>query len=83
MLKAVEAPSVGKRPLFNVTVCQLSPAERVSNTFPSAETKSYISLAGKVPTSISVLSYVILKLNLCVSDNGYPNWAPKPFELVK
>ena len=55
-LKAVEEPSVGNSPLFKVTLCQETPADKVSKRLPSAETKSYISLAGRVPISISVLS---------------------------
>ena len=35
--------------------------------------KSDISLAGNVPESISVLSYVMLKPNLVISEIGYPN----------
>ena len=79
----VDDPSVGKSPLLSVTLCHVKPKDKVSNTLPSAATKSYISLAGNVPISISVLSYVKLKFNLVMSDIGYPNWTPKPFELVK
>ena len=82
-LKTVEEPAVGNKPLFKVTLCHENCAESVSKTFPSAETKSYISLAGKVPTSISVLSYVRLKPSLVTSDVGYPNCAPNPLEFVK
>ena len=60
MLKliTVDEPAVGNNPLFKVTLCHENCTESVSKIFPSAETKSYISSAGKVPTSISVLSYV-------------------------
>ena len=72
-LRTVEDPAVGNKPLFKVILCQENCAESVSKTFPSAATKSYISLAGKVPTSISVLSYVRLNPSLVTSDVGYPN----------
>ena len=55
-LNPVEDPSVGKVPLFKVILCHDNWAVRVSNIAPSALTKSYISLAGELPTSISVLS---------------------------
>ena len=74
---------MGNSPLFKVTLCQDAWAEIVSNKFPSVATKSYISLAGNEPMSISVLSYVRLKPNLVISEVGYPNWAPIPFEFVK
>ena len=47
---------MGNSPLFKVTLCQDAWAEIVSNKFPSVATKSYISLAGNEPMSISVLS---------------------------
>ena len=55
-LKTVDEPDVGKSPLFKVTLCHEAWADKVSNKLPSAATKSYISLAGKVPISMSVLS---------------------------
>ena len=69
-LITVDEPAVGNKPLFKVTLCQVNWAESVSKIFPSAETKSYISKAGKVPTSISVLSYVRLNPNLVISEVG-------------
>ena len=47
--------------------------QTISMEMASADTKSYISLAGKDPISISVLSYVISKFKRCMSDMGYPN----------
>ena len=80
---AVEAPSVGNIPLFRVTLLHETEEVRVLNVVPSLFVKSQISLAGKVPTSISVLSKVKLNPSLWVSDIGYPNWNPRPYEFAR
>ena len=82
-LITVEDPAVGKMPRLSVILCHDTCADRVSKTLPSALIKSHISLAGIDPISIFVLSYVIPILILWVSEIGYPDWNPKPFELLK
>ena len=53
---SVDAPSVGNIPLFKVILDHTAWAETVWKELPSSKRKSRISLTGKVPWSISVLS---------------------------
>ena len=47
-LKTVEAPAVGNKPLFRVTVCQDKPAVNVSKIFPfPTHSKAKIIVVGR------------------------------------
>ena len=61
---AVEDPSVGNIPLLRVTLLHDIEEVSVVKEVPSLFVKSQISLAGKLPTSISVLSNVKLNPSL-------------------
>ena len=77
---SVDAPAVGNMPLLRVILDQTAWAESVWKAFPSVLKKSSISLTGRVPSSISVLSYVRFIPTLWISEIGYPSWIPKPWE---
>ena len=53
---SIDDPLVGKSPLFKVILDQTIWAFNVSKILPSEVKKSFISLAGKLPSSISVFS---------------------------